>query len=27
LQWLESQKGQEILKNYGFETIYSEEND
>ena len=27
LQWLESQKGQEILKNYGFETIYLEEND
>ena len=27
LQWLESQKSQQILKNYGFETIYSEEND
>ena len=27
LQWLESQKGQEIFKNYGFETIYLEEND
>jgi len=27
LQWLESQKSQEIFKNYGFETIYSEEND
>ena len=26
LQWLESQKGQEIFKNYGFETIYLEEN-
>tara|TARA_B100001057_G_scaffold498686_1_gene606568 strand:+ start:129 stop:920 length:792 start_codon:yes stop_codon:yes gene_type:complete len=27
LKWLESQKGQEIFKNYGFETIYLEEND
>ena len=26
INWLESRKAQNIIKNYGFESIYSEEN-